>query len=115
MVTAMKQRVSTIGMIFQNTSKGGINHVHDDSGLYFGGGVGNHVHRRRRRPRHWEVRDMNAIANLISMLDFSLDSQRKRHIVGGILISVSTLFGGLALTVMTLKTDEEDYDESDDQ
>lgn len=43
---------------------------------------------------------------LVSLLDFTLDSKRKRHIVGGILLSVSLLFGGLALTAMTLQTEE---------
>lgn len=43
---------------------------------------------------------------LVAMLDFMLDSKRKRHIVGGILLSVSLLFGGLALTAMTLKAEE---------
>lgn len=101
-------------MIFPSVVEGGVCYVYDTSGIYSGGGVRHLFHRRRRRPRR-EVRDMNAIANLISLLDFALDSRRKRHIVGGILISVSTLFGGLALTVMTLKADEEDYeDESND-
>lgn len=31
--------------------------------------------------------------------------------MGGALVSVSLLFGGLALTVMTLKTEENDEDE----
>lgn len=39
------------------------------------------------------------------MLDYTLDSKRKRHIVGGILLSVSLLFGGLAFTTMTIKTE----------
>ncbi len=43
---------------------------------------------------------------LVAMLDFTLDSKRKRHIVGGILLSVSLLFGGLALTAMTLRMEE---------
>lgn len=43
---------------------------------------------------------------MISVLDFTLDTGRKRHIVGGILLSVSLLFGGLALTAMTLKSEE---------
>ena len=43
---------------------------------------------------------------IIAMLDFTLDSKRKRHSVGGILLSVSFLFGGLALTTMTLKTED---------
>lgn len=41
------------------------------------------------------------------MLDHSLDTRKKRHIVGGVLMSISLLFGGLAITVMTLKTEEE--------
>lgn len=50
---------------------------------------------------------MEGFEAVISMLDFTLDTQRKRHIVGGIFISVSLLFGGLALTVMTLRTEDE--------
>lgn len=41
------------------------------------------------------------------MLDHSLDTKKKRHIVGGILMSISLLFGGLAVTVITLKTEEQ--------
>lgn len=51
---------------------------------------------------------MDTIETLISMLDFTLDTKRRRHIVGGILLSVSMLFGGLALTTMTLKTEEKE-------
>jgi hypothetical protein len=40
------------------------------------------------------------------MLDYSLDTRRKRHIAGGILMSISLLFGGLAVTVMSLKTED---------
>lgn len=39
------------------------------------------------------------------MLDQSLDTKKKRHIAGGILMSISVLFGGLAFTVMTVKTE----------
>lgn len=49
---------------------------------------------------------MDTIESLISMLDFTLDTKRRRHIVGGILLSISMLFGGLALTTMTLKPEE---------
>ena len=38
-------------------------------------------------------------------MDYILDTKRKRHITGGILLSASLLFGGLALTVMTIKTE----------
>lgn len=51
--------------------------------------------------------NMENFEAIISMLDFTLDSKRKRHIAGGILLSVSMLFGGLALTAMTLRTEED--------
>lgn len=53
---------------------------------------------------------MDGIGNFISMMDYILDTKRKRHITGSILLSASLLFGGLALTVMTIQN-EEDEDE----
>jgi hypothetical protein len=52
---------------------------------------------------------VEGFGNLVSMLDYMLDTKRKRHITGGILLSASLLFGGLALTVMTIRNEEEDY------
>ena len=49
---------------------------------------------------------MNRLEAFLTMLDYSLDTKKKRHIAGGILMSVSILFGGLAFTVMTLKTED---------
>ena len=49
---------------------------------------------------------MNRIVAMLTMLDHSLDTTKKRHIAGGVLMSISILFGGLAFTVMTLKTEE---------
>lgn len=49
---------------------------------------------------------MDIFEEFISLLDFTLDTKRKRHIVGGILLSVSMLFGGLALTTITLRTED---------
>lgn len=46
---------------------------------------------------------MHRFEAFISMLDNSLDTKKKRHIAGGILLSISVLFGGFAFTVMTLK------------
>ena len=51
---------------------------------------------------------MERLEIILLMLDESLDTKRKRHITGGILLSVSLLFGGLAFTVMSLKTEEID-------
>lgn len=54
---------------------------------------------------------MDELEHFIAGLDYVLDTKRKRHIMGGILLSASMLFGGLALTVMTIKVDEEESDE----
>lgn len=56
---------------------------------------------------------MDSLEGLISVLDYVLDTKRKRHITGGILLSVSLLFGGLAFTVMTIKNQEEHNNEQD--
>ena len=45
------------------------------------------------------------------MLDHALNTKRKRHIAGGVLMSISLLFGGLAITIMTVKTEEENINE----
>ena len=50
---------------------------------------------------------MDGMENFISVLDYILDTKRKRHIIGGILVIASLLFGGLALTVMTIKSNDE--------
>jgi hypothetical protein len=50
---------------------------------------------------------MNRLQSLLEVLDYTLDTKKKRHIAGGILLSISVLFGGLAFTVMTLKMEEE--------
>lgn len=59
---------------------------------------------------------MDILENIISSLDVILDSERKRHITGGILLSASALFGGLAITVITIKNDETvNYEENEEQ
>lgn len=39
----------------------------------------------------------------LSMIDGLLDTRRKRHLFGGMLMSMSFLFGGMAVTVITVK------------
>lgn len=51
---------------------------------------------------------MDRLEGFLSMLDYSLNTRKKRHIAGGILMSISLLFGGLAFTVITLKSEEEE-------
>ena len=56
---------------------------------------------------------MHRLEAILTMLDRSLNTKKKRHIAGGILLSVSILFGGLAFTVMTVKMEEKDHEEWD--
>lgn len=49
---------------------------------------------------------MTQIEVFLAIIDEILDTKPKRHIVGGALMSVSLLFGGLAITVISLKLEE---------
>lgn len=51
---------------------------------------------------------MERLERILSMLDHAFSTKKKRHIAGGILMSVSLLFGGLAITVVTLRNEEKD-------
>lgn len=51
---------------------------------------------------------MDRLDDALSVLDFMMNTKRKRHIVGGILLSVSLLFGGLSLTVITIKDENKE-------
>ena len=46
---------------------------------------------------------MDLMENFLFSLDALLDTKRKRHIVGGMLLSASALFAGLAATVLTIR------------
>ena len=48
---------------------------------------------------------MDNLNKVLSIIDVALNTKRKRHIAGGVLISISLLFGSLAFTVTTLKTE----------
>lgn len=54
---------------------------------------------------------IDILEGAVESIDSILNTTRKRHILGGVLLSVSTLFGGLAVTVITIKKDEETEDE----
>lgn len=49
---------------------------------------------------------MYRFEEILLALDHSLDSKKRRHIMGGVLLSISLLFGGVAVTIITLKTEE---------
>lgn len=54
---------------------------------------------------------MERLETLMILLEETLDTKKKRHIVGGILMSVSLFFGGLAITVITINKEEKIYEE----
>lgn len=55
---------------------------------------------------------MERIKKVIATLELAVSTNKKKHIVGGILLSTSLFLGGLALTVMSAKI-EENIDEED--
>ena len=56
---------------------------------------------------------LNLVGNFIYFLDGMLDTARKRHLTGGILLSLSVLFGGLAVTVWTVGDEERSGDNNE--
>ena len=75
--------------------------------------VGNGRNVLRRRNRNLIRRrqaSLNLLTEILIELDGLLNSKRKRHIAGGILLSVSALFSGLTITVMTIKSEGELYE-----
>ena len=58
---------------------------------------------------------MDRLNYIVTMLEMTLGTRTKRHILGGALISTSLLFSGLALTIITIKTDEEANEENEIQ
>jgi hypothetical protein len=53
---------------------------------------------------------VDRIEEILSVLSYTLDTRSKRHIVGGVLVSISLLFGGLAVTIITLKVEDEEVE-----
>lgn len=55
---------------------------------------------------------MDSLENVFLFLDYLTDTRRKRHMMGGILMSVSLFFGGLAFTMMTIKGEDNEPNNS---
>ena len=51
---------------------------------------------------------MERLEILLEVFDEVLDTRTKRHTIGGILMSISLFFGGLAVTVITLNKEDEE-------
>ena len=61
---------------------------------------------------------MDHAKRFIATIEHLVSTRKKKHIVGGILLSASVFLGGLALTVMSTKVEENveefiDDDETD--
>lgn len=56
---------------------------------------------------------MYYIENFLMIVEGLLTTKRRRHLTGGILISLSALFGGLAVTALTVRPEEEKENEED--
>lgn len=54
---------------------------------------------------------MDSIMVLLDVIDATTNNNRKRHIAGGMLMSISLLFGGLAFTILTTKIEENKYEQ----
>lgn len=57
---------------------------------------------------------MDEIGRILFLIDDSLSTEKRCHIAGGILISISLLFCGLALTVLSVKPDSDGENNYDD-
>ena len=55
---------------------------------------------------------MASLENVFLFLDYLTDTKRKRHVVGGILMSVSLFFGGMAFPMLSIKGEENEQDHS---
>ena len=55
---------------------------------------------------------MDSLENVFLFLDYLTDTQRKRHVVGGVLMSVSLFFCGLAFTFMSIKGEDNEQNDS---
>ena len=55
---------------------------------------------------------MDSLENVFLFLDYLTDTKRKRHVVGGVLMSVSLFFGGLAFTLMSIKGEDNEQNDS---
>ena len=53
---------------------------------------------------------MHQLRKVLSIVDHSLNIKRKRHITGGVLLSISLLFGSLAFTIISMKMEDNDDD-----
>lgn len=85
--------------------------IYAGSGGFYTGGTSRNVLCKRTNFVNREVRLMvENIDDVVSTIDYAISTRRKKHIMGGLLMSVALLFGGLAFTVFTIKSEESGKD-----
>lgn len=55
---------------------------------------------------------IDSLENVFLFLDYLTDTKRKRHVMGGVPMSVSLFFGGLAFTFMSIKGEDNEQNDS---
>lgn len=63
---------------------------------------------------------MESMKRLLSTIEHLISTKRKRHIIAGALLSTALFAGGLAVTVLSMKFEEQDeyeqiYEEIDNE
>lgn len=58
---------------------------------------------------------MERIENLINVIDYIISSKRRRHLAGGLLLGLSSFFGVIAITAMTLSIEDEGKENEEDE
>lgn len=48
---------------------------------------------------------MELLDDFLALIDYIIDTDKRKHIIGGVLLSVSILFMCLAFTIFTIKTE----------
>lgn len=55
---------------------------------------------------------MDSLENVFLFLDYLTDTKHKRHVMGGVLMSVSLFFSGLVFTFMSIKGEDNEQNDS---
>lgn len=51
---------------------------------------------------------MDRIESFMELIDYITSSTKRKHIVGGLLLSISFFFAGIATTMMTMRDKEKE-------
>ena len=55
---------------------------------------------------------MEGLFETLALIDEAINTKSRRHLAGGILLSMSLLLGGMAFTILTIKIDKDEEREA---